>query len=388
MPPPGHRRVDWEAHRSTFEDLYVVQDKPLPEVIEIMKRDFNVDATIKMYKKRIKAWGMFKNINGDEMLAMIRIKQHRHRQGKATRFYLRGKPVSDSKLRRFTNRHGVELNDDDLATDVQAPLRGITFCTPEPDDHPDTSSLNHDGALHPGPGISSADSTSVRCSMGSPNPEPRQLSPHENQSLSWDMPMSSSAGFVAQAANPFNPGQYFGSTLCTGSTAQQVHSWLDHGYFHRFDEYKYTGGNGSPHSANLDTGTDVGNAFTTQPFTHVEQLQLHHAVDRYPNTLDLLASPSHQVQLLSWDHSPLHHAPITSAAVNLPTTALQENLDLNPTAWDEITGLRHAGFQHCNGALVLGTEHESINYARYLDDGDGLTWAPAEAQDFDADGIR
>lgn len=174
----------------------------------------------KMYKKRIKAWGLFKNINGDEMLTMLRIKEHRRRQGKRTQFYLRGKPVLDSKLRRFATRHGVVLDDEDFGGDVQgtarssltpllshrltraqlAALRGITFSTPEPEDRTEITTPTHGNAPHLSPVISDADVTSLDCFVGSPNTDPLQVPRREYPDISWDVPVSSSQSLAGTAS--------------------------------------------------------------------------------------------------------------------------------------------------------------------------------------------
>lgn len=59
-----------------------------------------------MYKNHFKAWGLQKNLNKDESIAMLKIKEQRwvvHK--KKTEFIRRGKRVDPGKLRRFAKRH-------------------------------------------------------------------------------------------------------------------------------------------------------------------------------------------------------------------------------------------------------------------------------------------
>ncbi|KAK0736429.1 ankyrin repeat-containing domain protein [Apiosordaria backusii] len=356
MPPLGNRRVDWEAHRGIFEDLYLVQDKPLAEVIEIMKRDFNVDATTKMYKKRIKAWGMFKNVNGDEMLAMMRIREHRRKQGKRTQFYLRGKPVLDSKIRRFATRHGVVLDNEDYFGDVPAALRGITFSTPEPDDHHEsTTILRHDDTLHLSSSISGADATSLGCFMGSPDTELLPPSPYEYTGASWDMP-TSPTDWPVPDTTPVVSEQHLPATAYNGPTTQQVYAWLDEGHLSRFDESNHSTGHVSPFSANLEIAHDTINDTTAQSFAYEQHLEIHQAAERSPNSLGLAVPLVNQAQMPSWDRSPLHDA-VTNNDIALTRTLLGEGMSPNLTVRDGTTALHLAASQRNTDLVRLLMDH-------------------------------
>ncbi|KAK4174338.1 Clr5 domain-containing protein [Triangularia setosa] len=366
MPPSGHR-IDWEAHRTNFEDLYVVQHKSLAEVMEIMKEEFNVDATTKMYKKRIKAWGLFKNINGDQMLAMIRIREHRRKQGKRTQFCLRGKPVLDSKLRRFATRHGVSLNDEDFSNDLQAPLNGITFSTPEPDDHHESTTLRHDDTLHLSPVTSDADSTSLECFMSSPSTEPHQFLQHDYPVLSWDMPVPLTAGCLVQDATPFVPDQYLAGTAYNRPTEQQVYAWLDDGHLSRFDGYHHSTGHSPPLLARLEIGHETVTAPDAQSVPYEQHLETHQTAGRSPKSLEPALPFFSQAPVLSWHYNSHHGTGITNDAA-LTRNFLSEGMNPNLTTRDGTRELRCAAFQGSSSTLAAYTEHESINYAGRSDD--------------------
>lgn len=51
---------DWEMHREAITTLYWKDDKKLKEVVELMAQKHNFHATERMYKERIKQWGLTK----------------------------------------------------------------------------------------------------------------------------------------------------------------------------------------------------------------------------------------------------------------------------------------------------------------------------------------
>ncbi|KAH8743351.1 Clr5 domain-containing protein, partial [Diaporthe sp. PMI_573] len=48
----------WERHRERITQMYM--EKTLKEVLEIMEQDHNFFATERMYKARLKEWGVTK----------------------------------------------------------------------------------------------------------------------------------------------------------------------------------------------------------------------------------------------------------------------------------------------------------------------------------------
>lgn len=350
MPPSGHP-IDWEAHRKIFEDLYMVQDMSLPEVINIMREDYGVEATKKMYKKRIKAWGLFKNINGDEMLTMLRIKEHRRRQGKRIQFYLRGKPVLDSKLRRFATRHGVVLDDEDFGGDVQAALRGITFSTPEPEDRTEITTPTHGNAPHLSPVISDADVTSLDCFVGSPNTDPLQVPRREYPDISWDVPVSSSQSLAG-----------------TASPTHQVYAWLEDADHSRLDgDYHFP-----PLSMGLESGHDVVQASTAQSFPYGQQLEFYQPAERPSNdSLEDPALPFGQAPEFLWNPASFHNTLINSE-VTFTGPSPTEGINTNFVARDETAALHYGFSEDHNNTPVSYDEHDSINYGGWYDD--NFTW--------------
>ena len=94
----------WETYRPTIKRLYLDEDKPLKDVMIIMQRDHRLKATVKMYKGRIKKWGLDKNCKANEMKAIARKKVERDAVGKASLFKIRGRPIEIEEVFRHFKR--------------------------------------------------------------------------------------------------------------------------------------------------------------------------------------------------------------------------------------------------------------------------------------------
>jgi hypothetical protein len=83
----------------------------------------------KQYKDRIRKWGLNKNIQQDEMEAMIRKRQERESESnKKTAFRIRGRPVDEEKIERYMRDHPKQLpiNDHiDMDIDRNMSLAGM-----------------------------------------------------------------------------------------------------------------------------------------------------------------------------------------------------------------------------------------------------------------------
>ncbi|KAL8995150.1 MAG: hypothetical protein Q9169_005059 [Polycauliona sp. 2 TL-2023] len=105
-----NRSSDWENHRSIIQDLYVTEDKPLPDVVDEMRRKYNFVATERQYKRRISEWHLDKNVKDEEMRAIIAVEAMRLRQGKKSIFHVRGRPLDRKKIHRFIQRKRIDRN--------------------------------------------------------------------------------------------------------------------------------------------------------------------------------------------------------------------------------------------------------------------------------------
>ncbi|KAL8708675.1 MAG: hypothetical protein Q9220_006500 [cf. Caloplaca sp. 1 TL-2023] len=107
---PPRPMAAWDDHRDTIEQLYVKEDKSLPDVVLTMQRVHGFHATERQYRRRISAWDLDKNVKDDEMRAMIAMANARSQQGKRSVFFLRGRQVDEKKIDRFAQRKKVDRN--------------------------------------------------------------------------------------------------------------------------------------------------------------------------------------------------------------------------------------------------------------------------------------
>ncbi|KAK7746038.1 hypothetical protein SLS53_002761 [Cytospora paraplurivora] len=79
-------RYDWSKHMSAIKRLYIDEDRPLKEVMEIMQKDHNFVATARMYKIRLKKWGYTKNVSvrTEEVEPLLRLLSEAGSQGNTT----------------------------------------------------------------------------------------------------------------------------------------------------------------------------------------------------------------------------------------------------------------------------------------------------------------
>lgn len=100
---PGDTRA-WDQFYGQIRELYWEQDLPLDTVIQIFKSDYGFHATKKQWKSALERWDMFKNVKTDEMKAIVRVKDRRDFEGKATEFWVRDRLVPQVKIDRFKAR--------------------------------------------------------------------------------------------------------------------------------------------------------------------------------------------------------------------------------------------------------------------------------------------
>ncbi|KAL9009120.1 MAG: hypothetical protein Q9173_005825, partial [Seirophora scorigena] len=133
MPPPTSSQ-SWQDYRDLIQQLYVDEERSLPNVIEEVERLTGFCATERQYKRRISAWSLDKNIKNDEMKAIIAMEAIRLRKGKQSLFYVRGRQVDPKKITRFARRKNINRNQDDEANpDHRLPPQTIRCITPPPD---------------------------------------------------------------------------------------------------------------------------------------------------------------------------------------------------------------------------------------------------------------
>ncbi|ORY71817.1 uncharacterized protein BCR38DRAFT_418149 [Pseudomassariella vexata] len=66
---------DWERHRTRITSLYALHT--LPELMQIMRDEHQFVASLMMYKKHLRKWGVQKNLRSDQVIEALR-KPHKH----------------------------------------------------------------------------------------------------------------------------------------------------------------------------------------------------------------------------------------------------------------------------------------------------------------------
>ncbi|KAH6705257.1 hypothetical protein BKA61DRAFT_698849 [Leptodontidium sp. MPI-SDFR-AT-0119] len=102
----GPTKDSWEFHRPQITRLYKDEHLKLNEVMAIMKQDGFI-ATERMYKDRMKKWGLAKNIKEHEAIAILRIKSERDAVGKDTMIKKHNHTVDIERCVRHARRKGL-----------------------------------------------------------------------------------------------------------------------------------------------------------------------------------------------------------------------------------------------------------------------------------------
>ncbi|EXJ84269.1 hypothetical protein A1O3_04936 [Capronia epimyces CBS 606.96] len=102
----GPPAAQWEIHRDLIKELYRDRELKLEDVQKIMKDQHGFDATIQMYKKRLKDWNVRKNYTQEQKLEVLSTMQH---QASPMSFAINGKPLKRSRLRRPVRRNGMRM---------------------------------------------------------------------------------------------------------------------------------------------------------------------------------------------------------------------------------------------------------------------------------------
>ncbi|KAL8774359.1 MAG: hypothetical protein Q9209_001110 [Squamulea sp. 1 TL-2023] len=101
--------ADWEARRETITRLYVDKDETLAEVMAVVNQQNIFEATPKMYKVRIRKWGLDKKIKEHEARAILH--SYNSLKSKSTEIRLRGRRVDVRRIEHYFHRKGVSVED-------------------------------------------------------------------------------------------------------------------------------------------------------------------------------------------------------------------------------------------------------------------------------------
>ncbi|KAK4186698.1 ankyrin repeat-containing domain protein [Podospora australis] len=358
MMAPSASRTEWEAHRSSIEDLYSHQEKSLCQVMKVMEQLHGFSATKKMYKKQIRAWGLGKNVRTHEMKAMIRIEERRRKEGKATHFFLRRKPVNPSKIRRFANRYKLADSEGtaDLEPQVATPPE-VTYSTPEPSGL--TDSMSYAGADDEAgfsSDINEPDVVSPRSFEDSPSIEPMVPSPPQKQSWSssvgaeWSLDKHHHVEVPASSNFPEEDHSFpYSLPISTQGEETLPIPWIASAeeFYHNSYNYPHYNETFSFNSSSMQQ-VEFGRGPHVPYFSddgEIQQPTSEPIANPQSNNFALCATSSsgHGVRFLL-DHTPLHDAVINNN-VDLVEMMLQGGVNPNSAARGGMTPLHYAAFQ-------------------------------------------
>ncbi|KAI4268233.1 MAG: hypothetical protein LQ337_007954 [Flavoplaca oasis] len=128
MPPKSvqrrhrHTAEDWEGIKDAFVLLYILQDKSLESVMEIMESESGFKASLRQYKNKIKEWALKKNIKASDAQSLVAKEQQRARErGVGTLFSIGDATLDHDRWERLVSR---------INNGQTTPL-AITYRTPE-----------------------------------------------------------------------------------------------------------------------------------------------------------------------------------------------------------------------------------------------------------------
>ncbi|KAF4928199.1 hypothetical protein CGCVW01_v002065 [Colletotrichum viniferum] len=166
----------WTCHRGIITRLYRDENKTLKEVKQIMEETYYFHATERMFKTRIKRWGLDKKFKEAEVLAMLQVKNKRDAAGKKTRFTVRNQEVEWERIAHYLKRR----------PDLQ---RDPRYASPDQDQDQDAQRelvrlLKGEPGLVAGAGAAVDEQDyeavaryGIRCRTPSPPPMPRVIDP-------------------------------------------------------------------------------------------------------------------------------------------------------------------------------------------------------------------
>ncbi|ELQ38581.1 hypothetical protein MCOR27_011359 [Pyricularia oryzae] len=131
-PQPWPAQDRWAELRPIITRLYREENKTLKDTMEIMEREHNFSATARMYKTRIKNWGLDKKFKAKEVLVMLQAQKEREGDNKETEFVVRGHKVDQRRMKRYLQRNKIvldrfkegDLPPDDTATTFKSSVSG------------------------------------------------------------------------------------------------------------------------------------------------------------------------------------------------------------------------------------------------------------------------
>ncbi|KAK5661136.1 hypothetical protein OQA88_11026 [Cercophora sp. LCS_1] len=121
-------RSDWEAHRAEIKRLYISEDKSVDDVMRIL-REKGFSRKTAQYERKLREWGLKKNISAKAGRVIAGKIRKRERAGKKSEVRWNGNRLSSSKVQGVVSRHEVGVSD--VEEEPETP-KGFVVCSPGP----------------------------------------------------------------------------------------------------------------------------------------------------------------------------------------------------------------------------------------------------------------
>ena len=99
---------EWNRYKAFIRQTYVVQDKPLKDVMAIMSTEYDFHATAKMYKSRLAKWHFVKNNNLKDMKTVARLITQTNVSNAKELHKVNGRYVTAEAVARYFRRKGIK----------------------------------------------------------------------------------------------------------------------------------------------------------------------------------------------------------------------------------------------------------------------------------------
>ncbi|KAH7000485.1 ankyrin repeat-containing domain protein [Ilyonectria destructans] len=134
---PRIPNAQWDAHKEQIRALYLAEDKTLDQTIEIMRERHGFSATDKQYVRKLKAWGMKKNVSSHQWKQSVSLVQKRKALGKETKLTIDGMVISAKKMKKEMGRYSYpQYGHGGMSAVSTSTSLGIIAYTPPSDNAP------------------------------------------------------------------------------------------------------------------------------------------------------------------------------------------------------------------------------------------------------------
>ncbi|KAF5698700.1 hypothetical protein FMUND_15040 [Fusarium mundagurra] len=111
----------WCYHRKTIEKLYIDDWQTLEDTMATMREKYQFVATKRMYKDRLKRWGLWKNLKKTRVESIVQ--EINDRQGRETEVLVEGRRVELDRVQRAHDRYSASENNGQAQCNAEIVVR-------------------------------------------------------------------------------------------------------------------------------------------------------------------------------------------------------------------------------------------------------------------------